>query len=101
MGADGPGKAEIATAELGRARLFCDDWEQASHGGELAAGVEAGIVARDDVTSSARCWPATPRAGGATTRSRCSTPPASRSRTSRSPARRCSSRSRWTSPGSS
>ena len=38
MGADGPGKAEIATAELGRARLFCDDWEQASHGGELAAG---------------------------------------------------------------
>jgi len=50
MGADGPGKAEIATAELGRARLFCDDWEQASHGGELAAGVEDGIVGRDDVT---------------------------------------------------
>jgi ornithine cyclodeaminase/alanine dehydrogenase-like protein (mu-crystallin family) len=50
MGADGPGKAEIATAELGCAHLFCDDWEQASHGGELAAGVEAGIVRRDDVT---------------------------------------------------
>jgi ornithine cyclodeaminase/alanine dehydrogenase-like protein (mu-crystallin family) len=50
IGADGPGKAEIAAAELGRARLFCDDWEQASHGGELAAGVEAGTVARDDVT---------------------------------------------------
>ena len=50
MGADGPGKAEIAAAELGRARLFCDDWEQASHGGELAAGLEAGTVVREDVT---------------------------------------------------
>ena len=42
MGADGPGKAEIAVAELARARVFCDDWEQASHGGELAAAVAAG-----------------------------------------------------------
>jgi alanine dehydrogenase len=50
MGADGPGKAEVAVTELGRARLFCDDWEQASHGGELAAGVTAGIVGRADVT---------------------------------------------------
>jgi ornithine cyclodeaminase/alanine dehydrogenase-like protein (mu-crystallin family) len=50
MGADGPGKAEIATPELRRARLFCDDWELASHGGELAAGVASGLVARDDVT---------------------------------------------------
>ena len=40
MGADGPGKAEIAIAEIARAHLFCDDWEQASHGGELAAAVE-------------------------------------------------------------
>jgi ornithine cyclodeaminase/alanine dehydrogenase-like protein (mu-crystallin family) len=50
MGADGPGKAEVALEELGRAHLFCDDWEQASHGGELAAAVEAGVVARADVT---------------------------------------------------
>ena len=50
MGADGPGKAEVAVAELSRAHLFCDDWEQASHGGELAAGVSAGIVTRDTVT---------------------------------------------------
>jgi alanine dehydrogenase len=50
MGADGPGKAEVALAELSRAHLFCDDWEQASHGGELAAGVEAGVVTRDSVT---------------------------------------------------
>ena len=49
-GADGPGKAEIAVAELARVRVFCDDWEQASHGGECAAAVEAGVLARADVT---------------------------------------------------
>jgi alanine dehydrogenase len=50
MGADGPGKAEIAAAELARARVFCDDWEQASHGGESAAAVEEGLMSRGDVT---------------------------------------------------
>jgi alanine dehydrogenase len=50
MGADGPGKAEVAVSELRRARLFCDDWEQASHGGELTGAVEAGLVGWDDVT---------------------------------------------------
>ncbi|HJS48812.1 MAG TPA: ornithine cyclodeaminase family protein [Gaiellaceae bacterium] len=50
MGADGPGKAEVALEELGRAHLFCDDWEQASHGGELAAGLDSGVVRREDVT---------------------------------------------------
>jgi alanine dehydrogenase len=54
MGADGPGKAEIATHELSRAHLFCDDWEQASHGGELTAGVEAGVVTRERVTELGR-----------------------------------------------
>jgi ornithine cyclodeaminase/alanine dehydrogenase-like protein (mu-crystallin family) len=49
MGADGPGKAEIAVEELVRIRVFCDDWEQASHGGELAAAVDAGALERDDV----------------------------------------------------
>ena len=50
MGADGPGKAEIAVEEIRRARVFCDEWEQASHGGELAAAVAAGAIGRDDVT---------------------------------------------------
>ncbi len=50
MGADGPGKAEIAVEELARVRVFCDDWEQASHNGELVHGVEAGVLRRDDVT---------------------------------------------------
>ncbi len=71
MGADGPGKAEIAVGELARVRvfcddwekagteripaaearvrMFCDDWEQASHGGELMQAVEAGLVRREDV----------------------------------------------------
>ena len=44
MGADGPGKAEIAVEELARTRVFCDDWEQASHNGELAHAVEAGAL---------------------------------------------------------
>jgi alanine dehydrogenase len=67
VGADGPGKAEIALAELRKGRtseegstesrphvrLYCDDWEQASHGGELAAAVAVGLVERSDVTELA------------------------------------------------
>jgi len=50
MGADGPGKAEIAVEELARVRVFCDDWEQASHNGELVHALEAGRLQRDEVT---------------------------------------------------
>jgi len=50
MGADGPGKAEIAVGELVRAHTFCDDWEQASHNGELAHAVEVGTLVREQVT---------------------------------------------------
>jgi alanine dehydrogenase len=50
MGADGPGKAEMATGELARAHVFCDDWEQASHGGELAHAVTAGVLREENVT---------------------------------------------------
>jgi ornithine cyclodeaminase/alanine dehydrogenase-like protein (mu-crystallin family) len=50
MGADGPGKAEIAVGELVRSNVFCDDWEQASHNGELVHAVEAGALDRSDVT---------------------------------------------------
>jgi ornithine cyclodeaminase/alanine dehydrogenase-like protein (mu-crystallin family) len=51
MGADGPGKAEADGDVLVRAHLFADDWEQASHGGELAHVVEDGRVTREDVTA--------------------------------------------------
>jgi alanine dehydrogenase len=50
MGADGPGKAEIAVGELTRTRVFCDDWEQASHNGELVHAVAAGAITRAEVT---------------------------------------------------
>jgi alanine dehydrogenase len=49
MGADGPGKAEIAVVELVRTRVYCDDWVQASHNGELAHAVEAGALTHEDV----------------------------------------------------
>jgi alanine dehydrogenase len=49
MGADGPGKAEIAVEELARVRVFCDDWEQASHNGDLVHAVDAGVLTRSDV----------------------------------------------------
>jgi len=50
MGADGPGKTEIAVGELARVHVFCDDWEQASHNGDLVHAVAAGSIRRDDVT---------------------------------------------------
>lgn len=50
MGADGPGKAEIAVEELARVRVFCDDWEQASHNGDLVHAVDAGLLERGGVT---------------------------------------------------
>ena len=50
LGADGQGKAEATLDAVAACSLFCDEWEQASHGGELAGAVEAGLVARDRVT---------------------------------------------------
>ncbi|MFN2472291.1 MAG: ornithine cyclodeaminase family protein [Gaiellaceae bacterium] len=83
MGADGPGKSEIALAELARVhafcdnwekhgpfpipghrrhlgppvitdargRLVCDDWQQASHGGDLARAVAESLISREDVAT--------------------------------------------------
>jgi alanine dehydrogenase len=50
MGADGPGKQEIDVRELARVHVFCDDWEQASHNGDLVHAVDAGVLSRDDIT---------------------------------------------------
>lgn len=54
MGADGPGKAEISVDELLRARVVCDDWEQASHTGDVARAVATGRLRRDDVAELGR-----------------------------------------------
>jgi alanine dehydrogenase len=50
LGADGPGKAEATVDAVAACAVFCDEWAQASHGGELTGAVEAGRVAREDVT---------------------------------------------------
>jgi ornithine cyclodeaminase/alanine dehydrogenase-like protein (mu-crystallin family) len=49
LGADGPGKAEATLDAVLACALFCDEWAQASHGGELTGAVEAGRVRREDV----------------------------------------------------
>ena len=49
LGADAHGKQEVDLAAIKRCRLFCDEWEQASAGGELANAVDAGLIKRDDV----------------------------------------------------
>src|SRR5262249_24593619 len=50
LGADAHGKQEVELEAIGRCRLFCDEWEQASAGGELANAVDAGLVTRQEVT---------------------------------------------------
>ena len=50
LGADAHGKAEVELSAIASCQLFCDEWAQASAGGELAHAVEAGAVRRDDVT---------------------------------------------------
>jgi alanine dehydrogenase len=50
LGADGPGKSEASVGAVASCALFCDEWEQASHGGELTAAIEAGLVTREQVT---------------------------------------------------
>jgi ornithine cyclodeaminase/alanine dehydrogenase-like protein (mu-crystallin family) len=50
LGADGPGKAEATVDTVAACTLFCDEWDQAAHGGELTGAIEAGRVRREDVT---------------------------------------------------
>lgn len=50
LGADAPGKAEAEPEAVAQTEVFCDDWTQASHGGELTGAVEAGLLERERVT---------------------------------------------------
>ncbi len=50
LGADGPGKAEATIGAVAACHLFCDEWHQASHGGELTGAIAGGLVAREQVT---------------------------------------------------
>jgi ornithine cyclodeaminase/alanine dehydrogenase-like protein (mu-crystallin family) len=50
LGADAAGKAEATIEAVRACELFCDEWEQASHGGELTGAVACGAITRDQVT---------------------------------------------------
>ncbi len=49
IGADAPGKEEIDHAILKRAKIVVDDWEQSSHGGEINVPLAKGLIKKEDV----------------------------------------------------
>ncbi len=49
LGADGPGKAEATVDAVAGCQVFCDEWEQAVHGGEITGAVAAGRLDRRQV----------------------------------------------------
>jgi alanine dehydrogenase len=51
IGADAPGKQEMDPKVLKRARLVIDDWEQASHSGEINVPLSKGELAKEDVNA--------------------------------------------------
>jgi len=49
IGGDAPGKQELDPAILQAAKLVVDNWEQASHGGEINVALSEGLIGRGDV----------------------------------------------------
>lgn len=49
IGADAPGKEEIDPVVLKRAKIVVDDWEQASHSGEINVPFSKGIITKQDI----------------------------------------------------
>jgi alanine dehydrogenase len=49
IGADAPGKEELDPALLKRAKVVIDDWEQASHSGEINLPIAKGLLSRSDI----------------------------------------------------
>ncbi len=49
IGADAPGKQELDPAILTRAKIVVDDWEQASHSGEINVPLSKGIITKQNV----------------------------------------------------
>jgi len=50
IGADAPGKQELDPDILRRAKIFVDDWEQASHGGEINVPLTKGIITSQNIS---------------------------------------------------
>jgi len=49
IGADAPGKQELEGAILKRAKVVIDDWEQASHSGEINVPISQGLISQKDI----------------------------------------------------
>ncbi|MEM2341157.1 MAG: hypothetical protein QXX94_02120 [Candidatus Bathyarchaeia archaeon] len=49
IGADAPGKEELDPMILKRAKIVADDWEQASHGGEINVPLSKWIISKDNI----------------------------------------------------
>jgi alanine dehydrogenase len=49
MGADAPGKQELETKLLLGSKIVIDDWEQASHSGEINIPVLDGVIGKGDI----------------------------------------------------
>jgi alanine dehydrogenase len=49
IGADAPGKQELDPAILKRSKIVIDDWNQASHSGEINVPLAKGIISKKDI----------------------------------------------------
>lgn len=49
IGADAPGKEELDPAILKRAKIVIDDWEQASHSGEINVPLSQGVITKENI----------------------------------------------------
>lgn len=49
IGADAPGKEELDPSILKRSKIVVDDWEQASHSGEINIPLSRGLITRENV----------------------------------------------------
>ena len=49
VGADAPEKEELEAAILKRAKIVIDDWEQASHSGEINVPLSQGVITEADI----------------------------------------------------
>lgn len=52
MGADAPGKQELESHLIEKAKIIIDCWDQASHSGEINIPVHEGIIRRNDIHST-------------------------------------------------
>ena len=49
MGADAPGKEELDPAILKRSRIVIDDWDQATHSGEINVPISKGLIDKKEI----------------------------------------------------